>query len=118
MATESRTSQVSVRELKNQTTRVLRRVEAGERVVVTKRGKPVAVIVASEPISPSASDSIYRSLQRQIEARTPGLRGMSQTVAQRDFDRISRKIARTLPYKDWREMDRVAKGDRFGLSRQ
>jgi prevent-host-death family protein len=115
MATES---QVSVRELKNQTTSILRRVEAGERITVTNRGRPVAVIEPSnQPLVP-ASDSIYRSLQRQIEARNPGLRRTSPAMAQRDFDRISRKIARTIPYKDWREMDRAAKGDRFGLSRQ
>ena len=40
------------------------------------------------------------------------------TAARRDFERISRKIARTLPYRDWQEMDQVAKGDRFGFSRQ
>jgi hypothetical protein len=64
------------------------------------------------------SDSIYRSLQRQIQARIPGLRRQSEAIARRDFERISRKIARTLPYKTWQEMDRAAKGDRFGLSRQ
>ncbi len=115
MATES---QVSVRELKNETTRILRRVEAGERVTVTRRGRPVAVIEASSQTPVPASDSIYRSLRRQIEARTPGLRRMSVATAQRDFERISRKIARTVPYRDWREMDRAAKGDRFGLSGQ
>jgi prevent-host-death family protein len=110
-------SQVSVRELKNETTRILRRVEAGERVTVTKRGRPVAVIEPSGQTSPAASDSIYRSLQRHIEARNPGLRRMSEASARRDFERLSRKIARTVPYKDWREMDRAAKGDRFGFSR-
>jgi prevent-host-death family protein len=114
MATQS---QVSVRELKNQTTRILRRVEAGERVTITKRGKPVAVIESSSPASVPVSDSIYRSLQRQIEVRIPGLRRESEVTARRDFERITRKIARTLPYKNWREMDRAAKGDRFGLSR-
>jgi antitoxin (DNA-binding transcriptional repressor) of toxin-antitoxin stability system len=111
-------SQVSVRELKNQTTSILRRVEAGERITVTKRGRPIAIMEPSSQASSVASDSIYRGLQRQIEARISGLRGTSETAARRDFERISRKIARTLPYKDWREMDRVAKGDRFGFSRQ
>jgi prevent-host-death family protein len=111
-------SQVSVRELKNETTRILRRIEGGERLTVTKRGKPVAII---EPLSQAlvpASDSIYRSLQRQIEARIPDLRRTSVAAAQRDFERISRKIAGKVPYRDWREMDRAAKGDHFGLSRQ
>jgi hypothetical protein len=34
-----------------------------------------------------------------------------------EFERISRKAARTLPYRSWQEMDRASKGDRFGLSR-
>ena len=115
MASES---QVSVRELKNQTTRILRRVEAGERVTVTRRGKPVAVVEPSSQAAVPASDSIYRSLQGQIEARTPRLRRASAATALREFERISRKIARTVPYRGWREMDRAAKGDRFGLSRR
>ena len=35
----------------------------------------------------------------------------------REFDRISEKIRRSLPFKTWREMDRFVKGDRFGLRR-
>jgi len=109
--------QVSVRELKNDTTKILRRVEAGERLTVTKRGRAVAVIEPAIEASGPSPDSIYRSLRRQIEARTPGLRRTSVTAGRRDFERICRKIARTIPYKDWREMERAVKGDRFGLSR-
>lgn len=110
-------SQVSVQELKNQTTAVLRRVEAGERVAVTKRGRVVATIEPATEGVARRSDSLYRRLQRQIEARTPGLREASQTAREREFERISRKVARHTPYKNWREMDRAAKGDRLGLSR-
>lgn len=35
---------VGIRELKNQLSRYLKRVRAGERLVVTERGKPVAII--------------------------------------------------------------------------
>jgi prevent-host-death family protein len=35
---------VGVRELKNQLSRYLKRVRAGERLVVTERGKPVALL--------------------------------------------------------------------------
>src|SRR5689334_3714751 len=111
-------SQVSIRQLKNETTRILRRIEGGERLTVTKRGKPVAVIEPLNQALVPASDSIYRSLQCQIEARTPHLRRASVLTAQREFERISRKIAGRIPYWDWCEMDRAAKGDRFGLSRQ
>ena len=110
--------QVSVRDLKNQITAILRRVEAGERITVTRRGRPVAVIERSSREIPQGSDSAYQHLKRQIEARNPGLREMSAKEVKSEFDRISRKIARTSPYKSWREMDRAAKGDRFGLSRR
>jgi prevent-host-death family protein len=108
---------VSVRELKNQTTAVLRRVESGERVTVTKRGKVIATIQPASGPAPREIDSIYRQLQRSIEARDPELKRMTESERRREFERISRKVARGIPYKDWREMDRIAKGDPFGLSR-
>jgi prevent-host-death family protein len=111
-------AQVSVRELKNQTTAILRRVEGGEPVLVTRRGHVIATIAPAMPASPVASDSIYRHLQRQMEMRCTGRRARSEAASRADFERISRKIARTLPYKSWRQRDRAAKGDRFGLSRQ
>jgi prevent-host-death family protein len=37
--------EVASRELRNDTAGVLRKVEAGERVVITRRGKPVADLV-------------------------------------------------------------------------
>jgi prevent-host-death family protein len=109
--------EVSVRELKNQTTGILRRVEAGERVRVTRRGRVIAMLSPASEAERRPSDSIYQHLRRQIEARNPILRKRKAREAARDFDRISRKIARTIPYRDWREMDRALKGDRFGLSR-
>lgn len=43
---------VAVRELKNKLSEYLRRVKAGERVVVTERGKPVAMIsTAGGPVN-------------------------------------------------------------------
>ena len=50
---------VGIRELKNRLSQYLKRVRAGERLVVTERGKPVAII------SPPA---VTRADQR-IEAR-------------------------------------------------
>jgi prevent-host-death family protein len=41
-------AEVASRELRNNTAGVLRRVQAGERVVVTARGKPVASLVPYE----------------------------------------------------------------------
>ena len=41
--------EVATRELRNDTAGVLRRVEAGETVVITVRGKPVADLVPHRP---------------------------------------------------------------------
>lgn len=49
-----KTGRVTAKELRYQTSPLLRRVLAGERLTVTLRGKPVAVI---EPISRSASEA-------------------------------------------------------------
>ncbi len=38
-------SEVAARELRNNTGEVLRRVEAGEQVIITSRGRPVAELV-------------------------------------------------------------------------
>lgn len=108
---------VSVRELKNQTTTILRRVEGGESVTVTRRGHVIAVLRPAVEAPPRLSDSTYLRLQRQIEARRPELRIESKARRLRELDRIARKIRRTLPYRGWQEMDRAVKGDRFGLSR-
>lgn len=46
-------TEVSVRELRNNLTGYLRRIEQGERVTVTRRGKPVATL---QPIAKPDSD--------------------------------------------------------------
>jgi prevent-host-death family protein len=108
---------VGVRELKNQTTAILRRVEAGETVTVSRRGRVIAELRPAAATVP-ASDSIYQRLRRYLEVRSPALRAESPQRRAREFDRLARKVRRALPYRTWREMDRAAKGDRFGLSRQ
>ena len=87
----------TVRELKNQTTALIRDAEKGEPVVVTRRGKP--------------------ALRKKILERHPQLAKESPKEARRKFDRITRKLRRSLPFKTWREMDRFIKGDRYGLAR-
>ena len=40
--------EIGIKELKNTASRVIEEVEAGERVVVTKRGRPTALILSME----------------------------------------------------------------------
>jgi len=54
---------VGIRELKNNTSRIVERVEAGEAITVTRRGKPVATIVSST-ISPGLARLIANGTVR------------------------------------------------------
>jgi antitoxin (DNA-binding transcriptional repressor) of toxin-antitoxin stability system len=109
---------VSVRDLKNQTTVLIREAEKGKAVVVTRRGKPVATLnqkdLEKEERYPT---SAYDNLKRQILSKHPRLAKETPEQARRRFDKISEKIRRSLPFKTWQEMDRFVKGDRFGLRR-
>ena len=59
---------VAIRELKNRLREYLRRVKAGERLVVTERGRPVAVISrAGTPV-----DEVIETMVREREARWGG----------------------------------------------
>jgi prevent-host-death family protein len=59
---------VAVRELKNRLSEYLRKVKAGERVVVTERGKAVAVISTAQ----SSIDQGIEALVRERAARWGG----------------------------------------------
>jgi prevent-host-death family protein len=111
----------TVRELKNQTTALLREAEKGKAVVVTRRGKPVATLKPFEQKDLEKQEryptSAYDNLKRTILAKHPELAKESPEQARRRFDKISEKIRRSLPFKNWKEMDRFAKGDRYGLTR-
>lgn len=48
-------STVGVKELKNRLTEYLRRTKRGEEVVVTERGKPIALIQPIHSVPPAAS---------------------------------------------------------------
>ncbi len=43
-------TKVGIRELRNQLSKYLRRVAEGERLVVTQRGEPIALLVPASPI--------------------------------------------------------------------
>jgi len=111
----------TVRDLKNQTTALIREAENGKAVVVTRRGKPVATLKRYERRDIEADEryptSAYDNLKRQILSEYPRLAKETPEQARRRFDKISEKIRRSLPFKTWQEMDRFVKGDRFGLRR-
>jgi prevent-host-death family protein len=111
----------TVRDLKNQTTALIREAEKGKAVVVTRRGKPVATLKPFEQKDLDQQEryptSAFDALKTKILARHPTLGKETSEQARRRLDKISEKIRRSLPFKTWQEMDRVAKGDRYGLAR-
>lgn len=111
----------TVRELKNRTTAIIREAEKGKAVVVTRRGKPVATLKPFEPQDLREEDkyptAAFEAFRRKIVAKYPELGRETREQARREFERITRKIRRSLPFRTWQEMDRFAKGDRFGLGR-
>jgi prevent-host-death family protein len=57
---------VSVRELKNRLSEHLRRLDEGETITVTRRGKPVAVITAVESPEDDMSPGLRRLLAEGV----------------------------------------------------
>ena len=115
------TAAASVRELKNQTTTLLRKVEKGTLVVVTRRGKPVATLKPFEEQdlhrSAPYSTALYEALREKIQKQHPAVARRTPEQVRRSFERITRKVKRSLPFSTWQEMDRALKGDRYGLPR-
>lgn len=66
--------EVASRELRNDTAGLLRRVEEGERIVITRRGKPVADLVPHQrPVSRwFTPDEVVEIIEKN--AADPGLR--------------------------------------------
>jgi prevent-host-death family protein len=60
---------VGVRELKNRLSEYLRRVADSERITVTDRGRPIAVVTSPEP---SSDDEAIRAMVRDGLARWGG----------------------------------------------
>ena len=112
----------SVRELKNQTTKLLRTVEKGAFIIVTRRGKPIATLKPFEEGDLRQTDryptTIYATLREQIQQKYPDFTRRTPKQVQQSFERVTRKAKRNLPFSSWQEMDRALKGDRYGLTRQ
>ena len=112
----------SVRELKNQTTALLRQVEKGTAIIVTRRGKPIATLKPFEEQDLRQIEqyptTIYDALRKQIERKHPQLARRTPVQIREDFERITRKARQKLSFSSWQEMDRALKGDRYGLTRQ
>ena len=77
-----RPDDVSVRDLRNRTAEVLRRVEAGERLRITVDRRPVA------ELAPLPVRTTWVPKQRAIEALTPADAGLRDDLARALPDRV------------------------------
>lgn len=73
--------EVAMRELRNETARVLRHVEAGEAVLLTKRGKPVAEVVPRRPDEPRWMPREELVELLKTHSADPGLRDDLERIA-------------------------------------
>jgi prevent-host-death family protein len=73
---------VSVRELRNRTAEVLRRVEAGERLRITVDRRPVA------ELAPLPGRTAWVPKQRAVEALTQTDAGLREELAEALTDRV------------------------------
>jgi len=78
---------VGIRELKNNASRIVEQVEAGETITITRRGKPVATMVSGD-VPPALAAMIADGTVRPPESRSRHLpkpiklRGPGPTAAE------------------------------------
>jgi antitoxin (DNA-binding transcriptional repressor) of toxin-antitoxin stability system len=80
---------VTVRELREQSGKVWQRIEAGEEIIVTRNGKPFALLLHTEPSEVETALRAHRAarmgavLERlQAQARQSGAAKMTQKAVQ------------------------------------
>ena len=83
---------VTVRELREQSGKVWQRIEAGEEIIVTRNGKPFALLLHTEPAEVEAALRAHRAarlgavLERlQAQARQSGAAKMTQKAVQEEI---------------------------------
>ena len=64
---------------------------------------------------PARTKGVWERIRESIAEEYPDLREMTLEEAVEDFERLSDKMAKRIPFKDWREMDRWMKGDEADL---
>ena len=95
---------VTVRELREKSGEIWQRVEAGEEFVITRNGKPFALLVHTEPYEVEAALRAHRAARFgavvariQAHARETGADKLSEEDIQAEIDAVRRERARTAP---------------------
>jgi prevent-host-death family protein len=91
---------VTVRELREKSGEIWQRVEAGEEFVVTRNGKPFALLVHTAPSEVEGQLRAYRAARLgvavhhlQEQARRSGASGLSEDDIQAEIDAVRRERA-------------------------
>lgn len=91
---------VTVRELRAESGRVWERVAAGEEIVLTRNGKPFALLLRTEPADLEAALRAHRATRLgaavrrlQDQARARGTARLSGVVIQAEIDAVRRQRA-------------------------
>ena len=88
---------VTVRELREQSGTIWQRIEAGEEIVVTRNGKPFALLLHTEPSEVEAAVRAHRAARLgqvvarlQAQARASGSSKLSQKAIQDEISAARR----------------------------
>jgi len=76
---------ISAKELKNQTGKVLRQVGEGEKILITKRGKPWAVLSPAvkdqlEPVGLPAYERAWKEIEGTLKTKRPHFKSWQETM--------------------------------------
>ena len=79
---------IPVAEAKNRLSEIIARVEAGEEIAVTRRGKPVVRLVAAQPVDAASRRARVADAFRQLRQlrRTVSLEGDLKAFAREGLD--------------------------------
>jgi len=105
----------NTRELKNRTNELLRKAAGGSWIIITRRGKPVASLkpFSNADLQEEQPDTaLYRMLRERIAATQPHLPAMTAEELRVVNKTLSAKVQ---AFPSWEAMDRVAKGDPYGV---
>lgn len=82
--------EIGIKELKNTASRVIEEVESGERIVVTKRGRPTALILSME----DAEDFVLAYADEYVEMRQQGRREYEEgkSVSRASLKRLATQV--------------------------
>jgi prevent-host-death family protein len=101
MTQEATMNYVTVRELREKSGEIWQRVEAGEEFVVTRNGKPIALVVHTEPSEVEATLRAHRAARLgavvtriQAHARETGADQLTDEEIQAEIDAVRKQRRR------------------------